>query len=377
MFQFTKKGISLPIVIIIILVLVAGGFLAYYSIRNSIKKIKPPEDKSNLIRVFSPQPNQEVTSPLSITGEARGYWFFEAVFPIRLLDKNGNIIAQTPAQAQGDWMTEDFVPFSTQINFTVSETQAGTLVLEKDNPSGLPENADELDIPVVLKGDGSATNFSKTGNIVKNNPGFKPDTWYLIYEQPGAAALNVELSFDEKSLCLINSISQPCQMTAFTNGDRVRVEGWKTDGTVIVKNLVIEQTSLQLRTVKLYYYNYSLDKDASGNTLCSRQGLVAAERQVLVTTTPIQDTIRLLITGRLTNAEKSQGITTEYPLQGFSLKGASLNNGVLTLEFQDLNNKTGGGSCRVGILWFQIEATAKQFPEVQSVRFIPEELFQP
>ena len=104
--------------------------------------MKLPPTKSNLIRVYSPQPNQEVTSPLSITGEARGYWFFEAVFPVRLLDKNGNIIAQTPAQAQGEWMTENFVPFSAQITFTVSETQNGTLVLEKDNPSDLPENAD-------------------------------------------------------------------------------------------------------------------------------------------------------------------------------------------------------------------------------------------
>ena len=31
----------------------------------------------------------------------------------------------------------------------------------------------------------------------------------------------------------------------------------------------------------------------------------------------------------------------------------------------------------VAILWFQIEATAKQFSNVTSVRFMPEELFQP
>src|SRR4030042_2528936 len=114
-----------------------------------------------------------------------------------------------------------------------------------------------------------------------------------------------------------------------------------------------------------------MEKYDTGNILCSRQGLVAVERQIPVTTTPIQNAIKLLIAGQLTAAEKAQGITTEYPLEGFSLKGASLNNGVLTLEFQDSNNKTGGGSCRVGILWFQIEATAKQFPGVQSVRFLP------
>ena len=127
----------------------------------------------------------------------------------------------------------------------------------------------------------------------------------------------------------------------------------------------------------MYYYNPEQDKDESGNIQCSRDGLVAVEREIPVTKTPIQETIKLLIAGQLTDTEKSQGITTEYPLEGFSLKGTSLKDGVLTLEFEDPNYKTGGGSCRVGILWFQIEATAKQFSEVQKVRFLPEELFQP
>jgi len=133
----------------------------------------------------------------------------------------------------------------------------------------------------------------------------------------------------------------------------------------------------ETRAVKLYYYNYELDRDEFGNIACSRNGLVAVERQIPITQTPIQDTIKLLLLGELTEAERAQGIDTEYPLEELSLKGASLKDGVLTLEFDDSKNKTVGGSCRVGILWFQIEATAKQFPEVQQVRFLPEEIFQP
>jgi len=131
------------------------------------------------------------------------------------------------------------------------------------------------------------------------------------------------------------------------------------------------------REVILYYYAPSLDKDDQGNILCSRKGLVGVERKIPVSQTPIQDTLQLFLKGELTNKEKSSGITTEYPLSGLELKGASLNNGKLALEFSDPLNKTGGGSCRVGILWFQIEKTMLQFPEVSSVRFIPEELFQP
>lgn len=130
-------------------------------------------------------------------------------------------------------------------------------------------------------------------------------------------------------------------------------------------------------SVKLYYYNQDLDKDESGNIACSRNGLVSVERKIPITKTPIQDTIKLLLSGKLTDEERARGISSEYPLEGFSLKGASLKDGVLTLEFDDPNSKTVGGSCRVGILWFQIEATARQFPEIQQVRFLPEEIFQP
>lgn len=129
--------------------------------------------------------------------------------------------------------------------------------------------------------------------------------------------------------------------------------------------------------IKIYYYNQELDKDDSGNILCGRKGLVAVKRKIPITRTPIQDAVKILLLGRLTDEERERGISTEYPLAGFSLKSASLKDGVLTLEFSDPDNKAVGGSCRVGILWFQIEATAKQFPEVKEVRFLPEEIFQP
>ncbi len=129
--------------------------------------------------------------------------------------------------------------------------------------------------------------------------------------------------------------------------------------------------------VKLYYYNPELDKDDSGNIACSRDGLVAVSREIPASQSVIQDTIQLLLSGELTDEEKAEGIETEYPLAGLGLKESFLIDGVLTLEFDDPNNKTGGGSCRVNILWAQIEATAKQFEGVEEVRFLPEELFQP
>ena len=100
------------------------------------------------IRVSMPLPSAIVKSPLKVTGEARGTWYFEASFPVKLFDGNGKELAITPAQTESDWMTTEFVPFSATLVFDAPQTATGTLVLEKDNPSGLPENDDSVIIPV-------------------------------------------------------------------------------------------------------------------------------------------------------------------------------------------------------------------------------------
>ncbi len=108
-------------------------------------------EKSDLIRLSAPRPNEEIASPLTITGEARGNWFFEASFPVRLKDANGVEIAVTPATAESDWMTTDFVPFSATLTFLTPTTDTGMLELHKDNPSGLPEYDDALIIPIRFR----------------------------------------------------------------------------------------------------------------------------------------------------------------------------------------------------------------------------------
>ncbi|MBP9710756.1 MAG: Gmad2 immunoglobulin-like domain-containing protein [Candidatus Pacebacteria bacterium] len=116
-----------------------------------IENIGNALEKQDLIVAATPRPGDSAVSPLTISGEARGYWFFEASFPYELQDAQGNMIAQGPVQATGDWMTEEFVPFTIDITFPPQPVGSeGTLLLKKDNPSGLPENEDALVIPVVF-----------------------------------------------------------------------------------------------------------------------------------------------------------------------------------------------------------------------------------
>ncbi|HLQ65969.1 MAG TPA: Gmad2 immunoglobulin-like domain-containing protein [Candidatus Limnocylindrales bacterium] len=99
----------------------------------------------------TPKSNALVSSPLWVVGRARGSWFFEAEFPIRLYDGNDTLLTWASGRAQGDWTTHDFVPFSVVLNFAEPTTDTGTLVLERDNPSGLPENAAEVRVPVRFR----------------------------------------------------------------------------------------------------------------------------------------------------------------------------------------------------------------------------------
>jgi len=103
---------------------------------------------SSDISVSQPLPNTQVTSPLTVSGEARGSWYFEASFPVRLLDGNGLEIAVTPATALSDWMTTNFVPYTATLTFATPATATGLLILEKDNPSGLSQNSGSIVIPV-------------------------------------------------------------------------------------------------------------------------------------------------------------------------------------------------------------------------------------
>ena len=83
--------------------------------------------------ISAPAPFARVTSPLTVTGISRG-WYFEGSFPARLVGADGTVIAEAPAQAQGDWMTTAPVPFQATLVFAVARDTPATLVLEEDTP---------------------------------------------------------------------------------------------------------------------------------------------------------------------------------------------------------------------------------------------------
>ena len=96
--------------------------LTYNSEKHTGNNEEPTNDKYistlNNIKLNNINPGQQLTSPIIIEGDVPGNWYFEASFPIKLIDASGTEIAVGIAQAKGDWMTEDWVDFEALLNFT-------------------------------------------------------------------------------------------------------------------------------------------------------------------------------------------------------------------------------------------------------------------
>lgn len=110
-----------------------------------------------LITVSNISEGDVVLSPLQLEGQARGYWFFEGSFPVVVTNWDGLIIAEGIATAEGEWMTEEFVPFKSVLTFISPYKtgdpefmKRGSLILKRDNPSGLPENNDAYELTVYF-----------------------------------------------------------------------------------------------------------------------------------------------------------------------------------------------------------------------------------
>jgi hypothetical protein len=106
-----------------------------------------------MIVIEEPRAGAVLTSPVTVSGMARGSWFFEASAPVTVVNWDGLIIGQGHVTAEGDWMTSEFVPFSGTISYTIDSNtpyDRGAIIFQKDNPSGLPEHDDAREIPITF-----------------------------------------------------------------------------------------------------------------------------------------------------------------------------------------------------------------------------------
>lgn len=160
--------------VLIVLVIVVVGVVLWQTSRQGQDAVEQPtqeltsvfftSERGIKIQVDEPVVGAVVTSPLKVSGEAPGTWYFEATFPIVVVNWDGLIIGEGFAQAQSDWMTSEYVPFVGRVEFgeilplTKGEPEGvagspdfmkkGFLILQRDNPSDLPANDDAVEMPI-------------------------------------------------------------------------------------------------------------------------------------------------------------------------------------------------------------------------------------
>lgn len=154
--------VTLLSVLLLISVFIAGFFA--YQTQNLVKKLAttqltpsptvttvPTQEPIIVPSITSPLKDGSVSSPLVVTGFVPQGWMFEGIFPIKIVDSNRKLIKQASAKETipGSWSTEENIEFTSTISYTTSAT-SGYIVLENDNPSGLPENHKSFEIPIFF-----------------------------------------------------------------------------------------------------------------------------------------------------------------------------------------------------------------------------------
>ena len=149
---------KLLLAIVLLLTAAVVGFFAFPAQKVTAPPLKAPTPATldDVITVETPLPNTTVITKnpasLTVSGKARGTWFFEATAPIELTNASGRVIASGHITAQGDWMTTEYIPFSGTLSFpTQPNNSTGTLILKNDNPSDDPTTQKELHIPVTFR----------------------------------------------------------------------------------------------------------------------------------------------------------------------------------------------------------------------------------
>jgi spore germination protein GerM len=150
---------------------------------------------------------------------------------------------------------------------------------------------------------------------------------------------------------------------------------------IIVPYIYIQNNNLNIPTIKqenstlkLYYYNQTLDPNSE----------TCAVNDYLEISIDSNESNLQGVLDTLMNYQAEGELKTQFP-SGFSKSSSNLKltvkdiqDGVATIEVLDPDYFTSGGSCYSALLSSQIRETAIQLPDVESVVFTGEDyIFQP
>src|SRR6185436_9671606 len=113
------KKISKILAIIVILGMLVSTRFYLYLLQQPKPVVEQPQPKvytyKDLLKVDSPR---VTLGKVEVSGMARGNWYFEASFPVEVVDADGTSLGKGPVQAKEDWMTTNYVPFQGTVTFS-------------------------------------------------------------------------------------------------------------------------------------------------------------------------------------------------------------------------------------------------------------------
>lgn len=104
----------------------------------------------NMIKLTNPPVGSSLSPNDMIAGLAKGPWYQAGVAPIIITDEKGSILAEGTIRAQGNWMTNESVPFIANIVIPAQASGSiGVIIIKNANPAGLPAN--DLSVETVFR----------------------------------------------------------------------------------------------------------------------------------------------------------------------------------------------------------------------------------
>jgi len=150
-----KKGILILIILAIIIAISIAILSWPFIFKNQNNSNQEPilQNKVEGIHILSPRVMAQVSSPIKISGkvDGAGWSGFEGqVGNIKLVDPNGNVLAETSLLATTEW-TKQEVAFEAELSFDSKFKGPAILFFHNENPSSDPAKDKEVAWPVFIR----------------------------------------------------------------------------------------------------------------------------------------------------------------------------------------------------------------------------------
>jgi hypothetical protein len=125
-----------------------------------------------------------------------------------------------------------------------------------------------------------------------------------------------------------------------------------------------ETKFIETKEISLYYYNEKNDE----NFLFTEEFILPVKRNILISNTPIRETIDALFAINFSKEEVISGFSnTPYGPYNFEIKSLILDNGTLKIDFVDNVSIESMSSSESGIFFNSLKKTARQFKEIDKI----------